>query len=171
MALLCPFVLSSSWWDHLPLPANVVCLLSLSGVSKFSEWNQQCHVWHLCPSWRSRAMTRHLPQDGMSLFFAQLCKQFPLAILCDLSVRGFCVGLNTLAWLLLHKKVIRMLLGVRGIGVCCDSRGETLQGKQTQYPGITFDITPGPIYFSLLHFQQLICVSVFISRNMVSQFD
>lgn len=95
-------------------------------ASKFSVRNQQCHVWRLCPSvhpsWRSGAMTRHLSQDGMGLFlrgFATGKQQFPVAILCNLSARGFGVGMNTLAWLLLHKKVIRALAGVWGIGVCC----------------------------------------------------
>lgn len=91
-------------------------------ASKFYEHNQQCHVWHLCPSRRSGAMTRHPSQDGKPLFLrcsATGKQQFPVAILCNLSARGFRVGMNTLAWLLLHKKVMRAPAGVRGIGVCC----------------------------------------------------
>lgn len=46
-----------------------------------------------------------------------------------------------------------------------DRRGETLQGKQTRRPGITFDIIVGPIYFSLLYFRQHICVSVSVLKK------
>lgn len=156
---LCPFVLSSLWWDHPLLLANVIVQPSDLAL-RLIRANRQCHFTSLL-SGGTKKDYGICHNNRCSFFFSS---SFLMRRSTNIVSIGFCLSAtrNMLPWLLLHKRAItRAEVGVWGTRV----RSRRGRGTCQQTVNLAKVMHCNKCWF----YAELGCVFLFLSAHCLMQ--